>query len=194
MSLSPPRVVALDLALTVRASSGDATAFRQIYDRHAPTVFRFLVNLLGDRAAADEATQETFVRAHTRLRFMREGDKLLPWLLGIARNVCMETRRRNRRTEPVEPDDIDELDGHVGTAPNPESLLLSREADEILARALQRVPEERRAALLLQMDHGLAYAEIAEILDWSLAKVKVEIHRARLRLRTELAKYIGETT
>ena len=191
MSLSPPRMVALDLALTVRACSGDATAFRQIYDRHAPAVYRFLVNLLGDRAAADEATQETFVRAHTRLRFMREGDKLLPWLLGIARNVSFEMLRKSRRTESV---DDDELDARVGSSVSPEAVLLSREADELLARALQRIPEERRAALILLMDHGLAYAEIAEILDWSLAKVKVEIHRARLKLRAELAKYIGETT
>jgi RNA polymerase sigma-70 factor (ECF subfamily) len=191
MSLSPPRLVGLDLALTVRASSGDATAFRQIYDRHAPAVFRFLVNLLGNRGAADEATQETFVRAHARLRFMREGDKLLPWLLGIARNVSFEMLRKNRRTESVDDED---LDARAGSALNPEALLLRREADELLGRALQRIPEERRAALILLMDHGLAYAEIAEILDWSLAKVKVEIHRARLKLRAELAKYIGETT
>jgi RNA polymerase sigma-70 factor (ECF subfamily) len=191
MSLPPPRVVALDVALTARASSGDQAAFRQIYDRHAPAVFRFLCHLVGDRAAADEATQETFVRAHTRLRLMREGDKLLPWLLGIARNVFLESCRRNRRTEPV---DDHELEDQVVDAVNPEALLLRREADEVLAKALLVVPEERRAALLLLMDHGLAYAEIAEILDWSLAKVKVEIHRARLKLRSELAKYLGEAT
>jgi RNA polymerase sigma-70 factor (ECF subfamily) len=154
-------------------------------------VYRFLLSLLGDRAGADEATQETFVRAHTRLHLMRDGDKLVPWLFGIARNVCMETRRKSRRSEPV---DDNELDQRMADVANPEALLLHREADEILARALQHIPEDRRAALLLQMDHGLPYAEIAEILDWSLAKVKVEIHRARLRLRAELAKYIGETT
>lgn len=189
MSMPPP-VVALDAALTARASSGDATAFRQIYDRHAPSVFRFLLHLLGDRAAADEATQETFVRAHSRLRLMRDGDKLLPWLLGIGRYVYLETRRKSRRTEPT---DDTELDERAAELPNPEALLLSREASELLARALARIPEDRRMALILQMDHGLPYAEIAGILDWSLAKVKVEIHRARLKLRAELAKYIGET-
>jgi RNA polymerase sigma-70 factor (ECF subfamily) len=80
----------------------------------------------------------------------------------------------------------------VADAPNPEALLLRREADELLSRALQRIPEERRAALLLQMDHGLPYAEIATILEWSVAKVKIEIHRARLKLRAELSKYLGE--
>ncbi len=190
MSLPPPRVVALDAALAARACSGDATAFRQIYDRHAPSVFRFLVHLVGDRGAADEATQETFVRAHARLRMVREADKLLPWLLGIARNVFLETCRKRRRTESSDDQDLED---RVVDAVNPEALLLRREADEVLAKALLVVPEERRAALLLLMDHGLAYAEIAEILDWSLAKVKVEIHRARLRLRAELAKYLGES-
>ena len=191
MSLPSPRLIALDVSLTARASSGDAAAFRQIYERHSPSVFRFLLHLLSDRTAADEATQETFVRAHGRLRMMREGDKLLPFLFGIARNVCFETRRKLKRD--VAGGD-DELEDRVHEAPNPEALLLHREADELLARALQRVPEERRAALLLQMDHGLPYAEIATILGWSVPKVKIEIHRARLKLRAELSKYLGETT
>jgi RNA polymerase sigma factor (sigma-70 family) len=190
MSLPSPRLIALDVALTARASSGDAGAFRQIYERHAPAVYRFLVNLLGDRGVADEATQETFVRAHSRLKMMREGDKLLPWLFGIARNVCLETRRKLKRNAGGD----DELDMQVADAPSPEALLLHREADELLSRALQRIPEERRAALLLQMDHGLPYAEIASILGWSVAKVKIEIHRARLKLRAELSKYLGEAT
>jgi RNA polymerase sigma-70 factor, ECF subfamily len=192
MTLPAPRIIALDGALTARASGGDAGAFREIYERHAPSVFRFLLNLLGDRAAADEATQETFVRAHGRLKMMREGDKLLPWLFGIARNVCFETRRAFARRRHDAPEE--ELEQRGTDAPNPEALLLRREADELLSRALQHVPEERRAALLLQMDHGLPYAEIASILDWSVPKVKIEIHRARLKLRAELSKYLGEST
>src|SRR5262245_49780153 len=192
MSLPSPRIIALDVSLTARASSGDAGAFREIYDRHSPAVFRFLMNVLGDRAAAEEATQETFVRAHCRLRMMREGDKLLPWLFGIARNVCFETRRQFAKSRRCGGED--ELDDRVAELPSPEALLLHREADELLARALQRVPEERRAALLLQMDHGLPYADIADILHWSVAKVKIEIHRARLKLRAELAKYLGDKT
>jgi RNA polymerase sigma-70 factor, ECF subfamily len=191
MSLPVPPIVALDLALTARASEGDAGAFRQIYERHAPSVYRFLLHLLGDAAAAEEATQETFVRAHTRLRAMREGDKLLPWLFGIARNVCFETRRKTRRDQGAGDEELDE---QVANVPNPEALLLRQEADALLARALQRIGPERRAALLLQMDHGLPYAEIASVLEWSVPKVKIEIHRARLRLRAELAKYLGETT
>jgi len=183
--------VAMDAALAARAGAGDAKAFRQIYERHAPSVYRFLADLLHSGSAADEATQETFVRAHARLGAIRDGDKLVAWLLGIARNVAMETLRRGKRD--VAADDID-IENHAGAAPEPgpELQLLGREADEVLAMALSRVSDDRRAALLMYMDHGLSYAEIGETLGWSLAKVKIEIHRARLTLRTEIQRYLGD--
>src|SRR6185312_7386673 len=64
-----------------------ALDFRAVYDTHSRSVRRFLGDLLRDDTAADEATQETFVRAHARLSTLASGDKVLPWLFGIARNV-----------------------------------------------------------------------------------------------------------
>jgi RNA polymerase sigma-70 factor, ECF subfamily len=179
----------LEAQLAERASSGDAVAFRQIYERHSPAVWRFLRDLIRDDSAAEECMQETFVRAHTKLSTVREGDKLCPWLLGIARNVWYEHSRKRRRmvgsSEAT-------LEAEADAGPSPEASLLGREADRILAAALSRLSEERRAALLLQMDHGLAYADIAKVMGWSLAKVKVEIHRARLVLREDLKRYLGD--
>src|SRR5215470_9553164 len=71
-------------ALVERARLGDGQSFRVIFDLYAPPLRRFLRDLLGDEAAADEATQETFVRAHHGLQSMREVEKLAPWLFGIA--------------------------------------------------------------------------------------------------------------
>jgi RNA polymerase sigma-70 factor (ECF subfamily) len=68
---------------------------------------------------------------------------------------------------------------------------MAREADRLLASPLGCLDEERRAALLLRIDHGLDYDEIRNVMGWSLAKVKNEIHRARLELRSRLEKYIG---
>jgi RNA polymerase sigma-70 factor (ECF subfamily) len=79
-------------------------------------------------------------------------------------------------------------------ARNPEDALLDREAVAVVERALGRLPEERRAALLLRCDHGLAYDEIAPLMGWSLAKVKVEIFRAREVLRATLEEYRGGGT
>jgi RNA polymerase sigma factor (sigma-70 family) len=164
--------------------------FRTVYDAHARSVRRFLGDLLRDDAAADEATQETFVRAHARLGTLREGDKVLPWLFGIARNVFYEelrVRRRHLRSIGEDDDRAEEPD----RAPSPEGMLLGAEADEKLAEALAELGEERRAALVLRIDHGLDYDQIAEVMGWPLSKVKNEIHRARLTLRTRLSKYVG---
>jgi RNA polymerase sigma-70 factor (ECF subfamily) len=173
--------------LVDRARRGDPEAFRVIFDRHAPSVRRFLGDLLRDDAAADEATQETFVRAHARLASLRDDERVGGFLLGIARMVSMEQMRKWRRDpvslpeeEPREPD----------RAPSPELLLLAGEADRMLDGALQVLSSDRRAALLMRIDHGLAYEEIAEALGWNLQKVKNEIHRARLQLRERLSDYL----
>jgi RNA polymerase sigma-70 factor (ECF subfamily) len=193
MDMQAPRqeVSAIDLerALVARAAAGDGAAFRRLFDRHAPGVWRFLRDLLRDTAAADEGTQETFVRAHARLDTLRTGDKLAPWLFGIARNVSWEQLRARKRYVGVD-DERDE--DRPSPEPTPETLLLMREADQQLGAALASLGEERRAALLLRLDHGLGYEEIAGVMGWTLPKVKNEIHRARLALRSQLGEYLGD--
>jgi RNA polymerase sigma-70 factor (ECF subfamily) len=178
---------ATDEELLSRARAGDAEAFRVIFDRQAPGVRRFLGDLLRDDSAADEGTQETFVRAHFRLSTLSAPDKMQGWLFGIARMVFLESLRKKRREAPVadesEPPQIDR-------APTPEAALLGREADRVLDQALAGLSEERRAALLMRLDHGLGYGEIASAMGWKLQKVKNEIHRARLQLRAQLAEFL----
>jgi RNA polymerase sigma-70 factor, ECF subfamily len=181
-----------EASLVARARRQDAEAFRAIFDLHAQSVFRFLVDLLGDGSAADEGTQETFVRAYDRLHSLRDSDRLLPWLLGIARNVSLEHRRANRRVVTLtSSDDEGDLAELTADAFTPESLLLGREELARVAGALALLSEGRRAALLLRFDHGLPYDEIARVLGWSLSKAKVEVHRARVQLRGALVDEKG---
>ncbi len=180
-----------DEDLLSRARAGDAEAFRVIFDRESPGVRRFLGDLLRDDAAADEATQETFVRAHHRLGTVEQPGRVQGWLFGIARMVFLEHLRRKRRDGLPPPDPEVEL-AQVDHAPTPEAVLLSSEADRVLDGALADLSDERRAALLMRLDHGLGYGEIAAAMNWPLQKVKNEIHRARLQLRARLAGYLGE--
>jgi RNA polymerase sigma-70 factor, ECF subfamily len=156
--------------------------------QHAPTVHRYLLRRLGDRVAADDATQETFARALVRRESLREEEKLVPWLLAIAKNVCFEQQRQRRRsTEPLE-----EREAELASAePGPEGQLMRREMERAIERALETLREDRRAALLLRVDGELRYEEIASSMGWSLAKVKNEIHRARSQLRAVLAMTLG---
>jgi RNA polymerase sigma-70 factor, ECF subfamily len=178
----------MDGALVVKAAAGDALAFRRLYDRHAPRLYRFLCDLMRNASAAEEALQETFVRAHTRLGTLREPEKLRAWLYGIARLVVMEQRRARRETSL---DDDDSSVAEPASLATPEQALLGRETGRALSVALEELKPGRRAALLLQADHELPYDEIAEVMGWSLAKVKVEIHRARAQLRVSMSKHLG---
>lgn len=174
--------------LVRRAREGEARAFKEIFDRCAPAVRRFCRDLLRDAPAADEATQETFVRAFDKVAALRQEDRLLAWLLGIARRVCFEHHRRSRR-EAERHDDSEAAALGCAAPFTPETAALDREAADVVHRGMRALSADRQAALLLRFDHGLGYAEIATAMGWSVAKAKVEVHRARLLLRDRLVRY-----
>jgi RNA polymerase sigma-70 factor (ECF subfamily) len=168
----------------------DRATLISMYGALAPRVHRFLRDLLGDAALASDATQETFVRAFKRVDQLPRTTRLVPWVFGVARFVALEMRKARGRSRRVIDDAVVADDRAVDTRMRtPEAELLDREALIVVERALSFLPEERRAALLLRLDHGLAYDEIAPLLGWSLAKVKIEIFRAREVLRATLEEY-----
>jgi RNA polymerase sigma-70 factor, ECF subfamily len=177
----------------------DRAALAELYARHASPIHRFLRDLLGDHALAADATQETFCRAHRRLGALDDRTRAAPWLFTIARNVSLEFRRARTRYGRVfvsdasgpSGEDMREACDAMSRMGSPESVLLDQESLRVVATALGRLGEDRRAALLLRFDHGLAYEEIAEAMSWTLAKVKIEIFRAREVLRATLEEYRG---
>ena len=177
-----------DDAWVRRAQAGDRDAFGVLFQRHVAGVRRFLGDLLKDAAAADEATQETFVRAHGLLGRLNDRARLQAFLLGIARNVAFEHLRKGPTIEYVEEDEVVEA---VVPAPDPESLVLDKELEGAFGAALLELKPDRRAALLMRLDHGLPYEEIGEAMGWSLPTVKNEIHRARLKLRRLMLPHLG---
>ncbi len=162
-----------------------------LYTEHAPSIHRFLSDLLGDRALAADATQETFVRAFSRLGRLDDRARIAPWLFGIARNVSREHRKARFRSGRTFVEQPSQSSRQAAWVRSPEGELLDREAVDVVAAALAKMNQDRRAVLLLRLDHGLAYDQIAELMGWSLAKVKVEIFRAREQLRATLQEYEG---
>jgi RNA polymerase sigma-70 factor (ECF subfamily) len=178
---------AVECALAVRARDGDRRAQRALYERHAPGVRRFVADLLRDRDAASDAFQDTFVRVFQKIGTLEDPSRLVGWVFGIARRVCLEHRRaafrRSRRTESSERGADVPYQG-----PSPEAALSFVQSAARLERALDLLGEDRRAVLLLRCDHLLSYDEIATAMGFSVAKVKVEIHRARVALRAALGE------
>lgn len=170
----------------MRVSERDV--MREVYETFAPRIRRFLHGLLGDLSAADDWTQETFARAFTRRSAAGEGEPIAPWLFGIARNVSLEIRRARRRDGPR---DAFLAPEPAACGPSPEAWVMGQQLAGAALRALAKLPEERRAALLLRVDHALSYEEVAAAMGWSVAKAKIEVHRARLVLRAELDAHQG---
>ena len=170
----------------------DRARLTALYAEHGGRIHRFLRDLLGDHALASDGTQETFVRAYRKLSSFDESAKIAPWLFGIARNVSLELRKARHRANrhlAVAPSAQQVESAHTPPWQSPEHNLLGREALRIVGDALEKIPEERRAMLLLRLDHGMSYDDIAVTMECSLAKVKVEIFRARETLRQTMAAY-----
>jgi RNA polymerase sigma-70 factor (ECF subfamily) len=195
--LTPPEAVVAASAVAVGApearpatteSVSDRARLSALYAENGARIYRFLRDLLGDAALAADATQETFVRAFRKLPELDPSSRVSPWLFGIARNVSLELRKaRFRAARHVVPGAA--VPEGAASVASPESDYLGREALRVVSSALSELPEERRAMLLLRLDHGLSYDEIAVTMSCSLAKVKVESFRAREVLRAAMAAY-----
>jgi RNA polymerase sigma-70 factor (ECF subfamily) len=160
--------------------------FSRLYATQAPRIHRFLRDLLFDETLAKDATQETFARSLNHTHVWQDESRAVPWLFGVARNVSLELRKeRARRGRVMQDDPEGRAEAHARECP--EADLLARDTARRLAAAMANLSEDRRALLLLRLDHGLGYEQIAESMGFSLAKVKVELFRAREALRAELA-------
>jgi len=151
------------------------TEFEVLYRRYAPDVFRFALYLSGNRSEADDITSETFVRAWTASVPIRTAT-VKGYLFTIARNLYRHgLRGRSRQIAISETLPDPDTGPHVRAEHDSEL--------KSVLRALQRLPEVDRAALLMRAIDGMPYEEIARALGLSLASAKVRIHRARLALR-----------
>jgi RNA polymerase sigma-70 factor, ECF subfamily len=174
--------------LIARARAGDQEAFRLLFVRFSRPVFHFIYQLVSQRDLADELTQETFVRAYRNLKQLRDDSRFSTWLFGIGHNVAREFLRSKQRQ-------IESLSEEINQSEDTRSIspvdgVLEKELNLAIEKALQELDEERRAIFVLKVFQQLSYQEIVEITGFSLAKIKTELHRARLKLRQRLRCYV----
>ena len=174
-----------------RAIRGDQHAFDQIFHRYERPLRRFLYGMTGRHGSTDDLVQETLCRAFQLLPNLRDESKFSTWIFGIARNVALEScRQQSRNLKRVEWDQ-QEVQTLCDPGLNPESDAIKSEFYEAIGRGFNLLDEGSRTALALRVFAEKKYSEIAEITGWSLPKVKVEIYRARLKMRETLAPHIG---
>ena len=173
-----------------RVQSGDAAAFRQIYEQQHRFVLRFLYAMVGEIGLAEELTQETFVRAFTGIGAMRNEAKLTTWLGGIAKNVAsnsFRSRRREDRNLEIDSSTVKKLTAQM---PSPDDQLLNTELQEVIRVALGKLAEDKRLVFVLKVLQHKSYEEIAEITGFSIPKLKTDLHRAKAEMRKTIRPYL----
>ena len=180
----------IDERLLQNAQKGDLPSFNTLVTRHERTVFNVCLRMLQDAAQAEDATQDTFIKAWTAIDSFR-GGLVRPWLLRIATNRCYDLLRAKGR-RPADSLDAElfesepEWTSQSEVAEHPEQHATRRELSQFLERALGQLPEDQRLAIILSDLQGHSYEEIALIADVAVGTVKSRISRARARLRDEL--------
>ena len=173
----------IDIANNIlnKAKKGDDSAFTQIVEAFQTPVFNLCYRMLGDAKEAEDAAQETFLRAHQAISKYDSSRSFGTWLLSIAAHYCIDQQRK--RKLPIT--DIDEYLEETAAdrnIPNPESVAIEKERHSQIQKFLLTLPEFDRAAIILRYWYEYSEEEICQTLDISISAVKSRLHRARRKL------------
>jgi RNA polymerase sigma-70 factor (ECF subfamily) len=185
-----------DQEVVLQARDGLEAAYRELIRRYERPIFSLIYRMVRDRALAEDLSQETFIKALNAIESYRPEFKFSSWIFKIANNAAIDQiRRRELDTLSLDgsphattPDEIEATALQVSARGlSPLEALESRELGGMIEQAIGRLRPEYRSCILLRHVEGLAYEEIAELMDLPLGTVKTYIHRARNELRDLLA-------
>ena len=179
-----------DADLAAQSKQGDLSAFNMIVDRYQSHVYNLAARILGDRTAAEDIAQETFISAYRAIGRFR-GGSLRSWLLRISSNLCYDYLRASRR-RPEQSLDQSMLNPSFSVPSgedSPEQMALRGELRDHIQRAILSLPEDQRAILVMVDVQGLSYAEAGEAAGVSIGTIKSRMSRARSRVRNSLMEH-----
>jgi RNA polymerase sigma-70 factor, ECF subfamily len=168
--------------LVTQAQNGDRNAFSELVRLHAQGVLNVIYRMCGDAQLAEDAAQETFIRAWQNLSSYRPGTSLRNWLYRIAVNAGTDMLRKEKRILPDAIEDLHLADG----APGLESLVSQQERTALVQAAILSLPHASRVVLVLREYEGLSYQEISSTLDIPLGTVMSRLSYARNLLKEKL--------
>lgn len=180
-----------DLKLITDFQNGDVSAFEPIVLRYQDRIYNLCLYMLGNRHDAEDAAQDTFLKAYRSLNDFKPKASLYTWLYRIAVNTCIDHKRKPffesifRRSDTGEEMVID----YPSVSPSPEKDYESKQIQSALQKALGELSPKLRAVIVLKEMEGLSYEEIADTLDISIGTVKSRISRARDELKTLLKDF-----
>ncbi len=183
MTREPESVLPDEEAEWIRAAQGgDRSAFARLVERYWDRLYRWLFHLTRDRHAAEDLTQETFLRALGAVKSFRPGSNFRAWVFRIGHNNFVNQKRAERRTKHQLPEDAAALE--VNTAENAAE---NHEVMEVVMRAVNDLPTDFRAALLLRVFEGMSFRQVADVLQTTEETARWRVFKARQRLMKVLS-------
>jgi RNA polymerase sigma-70 factor (ECF subfamily) len=181
-----------DRELVDAARAGDRQAFGELMRRHQKRIYRLALHLLRDAAEAEDATQETFVRAYGALDRFDGRSEAFTWIYRIAVNLSLYTIRARRPERKAVSSDDPRLEGvlietQAGSA-SPLGDTLNRELGRALCEGLDALSDTLRTTLILVGVDGLSHAQVGEVLGCPEGTVAWRVHEARKKLKAFLAE------
>lgn len=173
---------ASETALIYKAQHGDRDAFSELVRIHAQGVLNVIYRMCGNVQLAEDAAQETFIKAWLDFGSFRPQTSLRTWLYRIAINAAIDMLRKEKRILPRAMEDLHLMDPQ----PGPEARLLQDERTALVQKATLSLPDASRAVLVLREYEELSYHEIADALDIPIGTVMSRLNYARSLLRSEL--------
>jgi RNA polymerase sigma factor (sigma-70 family) len=176
-----------DQELMRLVQAGDFSPAAEIFDRYSSRIYNFAYRFLKNSEAAEDATQEVFVKMLKHAQQFHGDAKLSTWLFSITANLCRDHLRKadNKAKEPEEV-----LVNIASSDHGPEKRLEIRENEKRVREALESLTEEQREAILLSRYQGLSYAEIAQVSGCSEGAVKTRVFRAMETLKKKLTQQV----
>lgn len=192
-----------DRELVSRVQAGDISAFDEIVARYKNRIYNFVYRMCRRREAAEDITQEVFVRVFVQARALRSDSSFASWLYRVAGNLCIDEHRRMQTHKAVVSHSLDQpLETESGRlerevpdcSAEPERELLRGELEKKVQEAIDALPDKMKLALLLNDQEGLSYEEIAQVLCIPVGTVKSRLFNARMALKEMLADYVLAST
>ena len=182
--MSRPMESTSEEALVSRSARGDEQAFGVLMERYKGMLYSMARRLMKDPGRAEDAAQESFIKAWAALPGFKGESKFSSWLYRICYNTCIsELRRRKPEVELDEAMAVD-IDGPV-------EAYRTKGIQEVVQDEVSKLPDDYRAAITMYHFNGLSYEEIAQMTRKPMGTVKAHIHRARAVLKTRLLERVG---
>jgi RNA polymerase sigma-70 factor (ECF subfamily) len=182
----------IDQAIVERVQRGDKRAFDLLVTKYQRKIFRLLSRLIRDPGEIEDVAQEAFIKAYRALPNFRGESAFYTWLYRIAINTAKnhlvaQGRRAptSTETEVEDAENFDDADG-LRDVNTPDAVMMSRQVGDAVNRAIDRLPEDLRTAIVLRELEGLSYEEIAESMNCPIGTVRSRIFRAREAIANEL--------